>query len=239
MAVFLRALNTGCYNYLMRRPYIRELAVVGCFVATVFPVGDVQLAQADIYSYTDADGVVHFTNVRPKKARANKWKRVIKEGTAGKAAALRGKCERCDRVPAVDNSPERFTRYDKFIAEASNLYRIPVPLIRAVIKSESDYDPRVVSAVGARGLMQLMPAVVADMGVKSVHDPRQNILGGTRLLRILANQFNGDLVLTIAAYHAGAGAIKKYGKTVPPYKRTRAYLGVVLERYYKYQRQKK
>ncbi len=191
-------------------------------------------AHADIYSYTDADGVVHFTNIAPKRSRKRKWKRVIKESTVGKAAAPRGPCDHCDVVPAKDHSPERFTRYNGFILEASALYRIPVPLIRAVIKSESDYDPKVVSAVGARGLMQLMPAVVKDMGVKSVHDPRQNILGGTRLLRILANQFEGDLVLTIAAYHAGAGAIKKYGRTVPPYKRTRRYLGTVLRRYYDY-----
>jgi soluble lytic murein transglycosylase-like protein len=88
--------------------------------------------------------------------------------------------------------------------------------------------------MGARGLMQLMPAVISDMGVKNVHDPRENILGGTRLLRILANRFNGDLVLTIAAYHAGAGAVAKYGNSVPPYKNTRKYLRTVLDRYYRY-----
>ena len=118
--------------------------------------------------------------------------------------------------------------------EASLLYRIPEPLIRAVIKTESDYDPRVVSSVGARGLMQLMPAAQSDMGVTNVHDPRENILGGTRYLRILANRFNGDLVLTIAAYHCGAGAVSKYGNSVPPYKNTRKYLRMVLDRYYRY-----
>ena len=190
-------------------------------------------AEADIYSYTDADGVVHFTNLRPKK-KGKKWKRVVKESSVGKAAAARGSCKRCDVVPAKDKTSERYTRYDAYIEEAAALYRIPIPLIRAVIKTESDYDPRVVSSMGARGLMQLMPAVVSDMGVKDVHDARENILGGTRLLRILANKFDGDLVLTIAGYHAGAGAIKKYGKTVPPYKNTRKYLRLVLNRYYKY-----
>jgi soluble lytic murein transglycosylase-like protein len=91
-----------------------------------------------------------------------------------------------------------------------------------------------VSSVGARGLMQLMPSVVQDMGVRNVHDPRENILGGTRLLRILANRYNGDLVRTIAAYHAGSGSLARYGDNVPPYPNTRKYLRMVVDRYYKY-----
>jgi soluble lytic murein transglycosylase-like protein len=99
---------------------------------------------------------------------------------------------------------------------------------------ESDYDPRVVSSAGARGLMQLMPAVEKDMRVGNVFDPRENILGGTRLLRVLANRYEGDLVLTIAAYHAGPGSLAKYGNQVPPYTNTRKYLRMVLDRYYQY-----
>lgn len=178
---------------------------------------------------------MHFTNIRPKGAGAKKWKRIQKDAPAiGKAAARRGDCERCDKVPSRDTSPERFSRYDEHIVEAASLYQIPVPLIRAVIKVESDYDPRVVSVFGARGLMQLMPSVIKDMGVHNVHDPRENILGGTRLLRILANRYEGDLVKTIAAYHAGVGSLAKYGDNVPPYEHTRKYLRMVLDRYYKY-----
>jgi len=77
-----------------------------------------------------------------------------------------------------------------------------------------------------------MPSVVSDMGVRTAHDPRENILGGTRLLRVLANRFDGDLVRTIAAYHAGAGALLRYGGNVPPYTNTRKYLRMVLDRYY-------
>jgi soluble lytic murein transglycosylase-like protein len=117
------------------------------------------------------------------------------------------------------------------------LYAIPVPLIRAVIRVESDYDPAVVSSMGARGLMQLMPAVVRDMGVANAHDPRENILGGTRLLRVLANRFDGDLVRTIAAYHAGTASLARYGDNVPPYPNTRKYLRLVVDRYYQYQAQ--
>jgi soluble lytic murein transglycosylase-like protein len=191
-------------------------------------------ARADIYSYTDGEGIVHLTNVKPRGKEAGKWKRALDEAAYGKAAARRGSCDQCDLVPARDRSPDRFTRYDGYIYEASQLYAIPVSLIRAVIKVESDYDPRVVSSVGARGLMQLMPSVQRDMGVANVHDPRENILGGTRLLRVLANRFDGDLVLTIAAYHAGAGSLARYGDNVPPFPRTRQYLRMVLDRYNQY-----
>ncbi|HLU66166.1 MAG TPA: transglycosylase SLT domain-containing protein [Kofleriaceae bacterium] len=191
-------------------------------------------ARADIYSYTDKSGVVHFTNIRPRGKDRRKWKRVMDEREVGKAAARRGACSGCDPVPARDRSPERYTRYDAHIQEASRVYAIPEPLIRAVIKVESDYDPAVVSSAGARGLMQLMPAVVSDMGITQVHDPRENILAGTRLLRLLANRYDGDLVRTIAAYHAGPGALARYGGEVPPYPRTRRYLRRVLERYRQY-----
>ena len=196
------------------------------------------VAAADFYQFTDPDGVVHITNVKPRRTKGKKWRKVMREAPKGnKAAARRGSCERCDPIPAKDRSALRLHRYDPFIHEASTLYRIPIPLIRAVIKVESDYDPRVVSSMGARGLMQLMPAVVKDMGVGDVHDPRENILGGTRLLRILANRYRGDLVKTIAAYHAGPGSLAKYGDNVPPYRNTRKYLQMVLDQYYKFRDQ--
>jgi soluble lytic murein transglycosylase-like protein len=193
-------------------------------------------AAADIYSWTDAEGTVHYTNIPPKGKDKKRYKKVMDEPDRGsKAAAKRGACERCDVVPAKDRSKERFHRWDEYIHEAADLYKIPVPLIRAVIHTESDYDPNVVSSAGAKGLMQLMPAVISDMGVRDVFDPRDNILGGTRLLRVLANKYDGDLVLTIAAYHAGAGSLKKFGNTVPPYTKTRQYLKMVLDKYYRYQ----
>jgi soluble lytic murein transglycosylase-like protein len=192
-------------------------------------------ARADIYSYTDADGVVHFTNVAPSGKDRPRWKKVMKEAPEyGKAAAQRGDCDRCDVVPARERSPGRYAQYDMFIYEAASLYKIPVALIRAVIRVESDYDPRVVSSMNARGLMQLLPDVAEEMGVRNIHDPRENILGGTRLLRLLANRYNGDLVLTIAAYQAGMGSLKKYNDSVPPYKNTRRYVRTVIDHYYRY-----
>jgi soluble lytic murein transglycosylase-like protein len=212
-----------------RRPARRRWPLYAAVVAALA----IGTAAADIYTYTDDEGVVHFTNLKPK---GKKWSKLIDAtpDRGSKAAADRGDCARCDAVPARDHSPERFHRYDEHIYEAAALYRLPVPLVRAIIKVESDYDPNVVSSVGAKGLMQLMPAVEGDMRVASVFEPRDNIMGGTRLLRILANKFDGDLVLTIAAYHAGGGAVEKYGNQVPPYPHTRQYVRMVLDRYYEY-----
>ncbi len=209
---------------------MKRLAIVAGIV-----VGLGAGARADIYSYVDADGTVHFTNMKP--SADHHWTKVADTAApvGSKASAHRGKCDRCDKIPATDNSPERFHRYDQFIVEASQLYRIPVPLIRAVIKSESDYDPHVVSSMDCKGLMQVHPEVEKDMGVTGdVFDPRTNIMAGTRLLRWLANRLDGDLVLTIAGYHAGLGSLAKYGYTVPPYAYTRQYLKTVLDRYYQY-----
>jgi soluble lytic murein transglycosylase-like protein len=189
-------------------------------------------ARADIYTYTGPDGVVHFTNITPAGQGRGKWTKIYKTGP-GKAGAQRGSCERCDVVPARDSSAARFSRYDEYIHEASLLYSMPEPFIRAVIHVESSYDPRVVSSAGARGLMQLMPSVIQDMRVSDPHDPRENIMGGTRLLRILANKYDGDIVLTIAAYHAGAGNVARWGG-VPPYETTQLYVKMVLGQYYKY-----
>jgi hypothetical protein len=207
---------------------------VRLFVVALVLVGSAALARADVYTWTDSDGVMHFTNTKP---HGGNWKKVLdsEPPRGSKASAQRGSCPRCDKVTATDTSPERFHRYDPIINEASQLYKIPVPLIRAVIKVESDYDPHVVSSMDCKGLMQVHPDVEKDMGAQGdIFDPRENIMTGTRLLRWLANRVDGDLVLTIAGYHAGLGSLAKYGYTVPPYAYTRQYLKMVLERYYQY-----
>ena len=98
---------------------------------------------------------------------------------------------------------------------------------------ESDYDPRAVSVSGARGLMQLMPETAERMQVRDIDDPRENVFGGVRLLRILANAFNGDLSLTVAAYNAGPDAVMRYGG-IPPYDQTRNYVVKVTGYYRRY-----
>jgi soluble lytic murein transglycosylase-like protein len=207
---------------------VRRAAIITAMLV----VGLAAVASADIYSFTDQDGVVHFTNVKP---RGGSWKKVLDSAPPAGSKAAQQRGSRYDKVGVSDRSPERYHRYDTFIAEASELYRIPVPLIRAVIRTESDYDPHVVSGLDCKGLMQIHPAVEIDMGVQGdIFDPRTNIMAGTRLLRYLANRLDGDLVLTIAAYHAGLGSLAKFGYTVPPYTYTRQYLKTVLDRYYQY-----
>ena len=101
-----------------------------------------------------------------------------------------------------------------------------------MIRVESNFHYRAQSGAGARGLMQLMPSVIKDMGVQDVWDPRANVLGGTRLLRVLADRFDGDMVKVLAAYHAGSGAVNAAEGI--PYEATESYVRAVLDRYYEY-----
>ncbi|MFO8072125.1 MAG: lytic transglycosylase domain-containing protein [Polyangia bacterium] len=205
----------------MRAPR-SAIAVLICFAAGI-PLA----AQADIYTFTDEDGTVHFTNSKPRGKARKKYDLYMK--TPQRRRARPGVVP----VPARDSSPARYSRFDASIREAARSYSIPEPFIRAVIRVESDYDPRVISVAGAQGLMQLMPATAKRMNVSDPFDPHQNIMGGTRYLRYLANAFGGDMVLTIAGYHAGEGAVMKHDG-VPPYRSTRGYIRKVLRFYYHY-----
>lgn len=185
-------------------------------------------ASADIWQCTGPDGTMNFTNVRPTGAMARNCRLVVRE------AASRG----TPRAPAGTarsgtRTDDRYTRYDQFIREAARFYQLPEPFVRAVVKVESDFVPDVVSVDGAMGLMQLMPRTAQNMGVRNPFDPRENIFGGARYLRVLANMFNGDLILTIAAYNAGEGAVIRH-RGVPPYDETRRYVENVLRRYYEF-----
>jgi soluble lytic murein transglycosylase-like protein len=200
------------------RLVFRSLILVALSTAAV--------GHADIYTYTDGDGTVHFTN----SPKGDKRYRVYIRGNGW---------HRSTPAPGVvpfapsDRDLARFTRYDEWIHQAAALYQIPEQLVRAVIRCESDYDPRAVSVSGARGLMQLMPETAVLMQVRDVEDPRENIFGGVRLLRVLANEFNGDLELTIAAYNAGDTAVIRFGG-IPPYSETRDYVVNVTRFYRRY-----
>lgn len=186
-------------------------------------------AAADIYQWTGPDGVVHFTN-RPT---VNPAAKVYMKSAPAPATA--GNAVRPGVTPFApqDRDPSRYTRFDEHIRQAAALYQIPEPLVRAVIKVESDYDPRAVSYAGARGLMQLMPQTAERMQVKDINDPRENIFGGVRYLRVLANMFNGDLDLTVAGYNAGENAVMQHGG-IPPYEQTRDYVVKVNKFYRRY-----
>jgi soluble lytic murein transglycosylase-like protein len=174
-------------------------------------------SQADIYKTVGSDGVISFTNSPSKKGK------LVMRTEATRPAV---------HMPS-DSSPARYGRYDDHIRQAAVLYQIPEDLIRAVIQVESDFDPRAVSPANARGLMQLMPETAERMLVTDVFDPRQNIFGGVRYLRVLANLFNGDIELTVAGYNAGEGAVIRYGG-IPPFPETQEYVKRVLANYRSY-----
>ncbi len=127
-----------------------------------------------------------------------------------------------DPVPARTAGP-----YRDLIRAAATRHALAPELIESVILVESNFEARAVSRKGARGLMQLMPATAARLGVRNVFDVRQNVEGGVRHLRYLVDLYGGNLALALAAYNAGVDAVGRYGG-IPPYAETRAYVQRVL-----------
>ena len=189
-------------------------------------------AHADLFVVVGKDGVRSIVSKRKPGAktlwryRSKKKKKLsmprIRSGRLGRRLG-----------PEPLSARKRAQRYSQYVKEASRASSLPEALIWAVMKVESHFQPHVVSHKGAQGLMQLMPDTAAEVGVTDPFDPRQNILGGVRYLRKLANRFDGDVVKTIAGYHAGGGAVSRAGGV--PYKATADYLRKVLNAYYRYQ----
>jgi len=119
--------------------------------------------------------------------------------------------------------------YDTIINTAAMLYAVDPSLIKAVIKTESNFDPNAVSNKGACGLMQLIPETAERFSVTDIFDPRQNIYGGTEYLSYLLNLFHGDTELALAGYNAGENAVIKYDNQIPPYKETQNYVKKVMK----------
>ncbi len=109
-------------------------------------------------------------------------------------------------------------------------------LVKAIIKNESNFNPRATSHCGAQGLMQLMPGTARGLGVQNAYDPGQNIMGGAKYIGQLMKQFGGDMRLAVAAYNAGPGNVKKHGG-VPPFKETQNYVVKVMASYQEYKTQ--
>lgn len=183
-------------------------------------------AAADIYSFRDERGVIHFTNT-PDDSRYRLVRREAGSSapTSPAAAAAR----------VFMPSEESIRRYSPIIDTASRTHGVDAALVHAVISAESGYNPGAISKAGARGLMQLMPDTARRYGVHNIMDPIENISAGVRYLRDLIAMFNGNLELAIAAYNAGENAVIRYGNKVPPYAETAQYVPRVLGFYRKFQ----
>jgi soluble lytic murein transglycosylase-like protein len=131
---------------------------------------------------------------------------------------------------AAPQQPLQQAPFGELIESAARKYAVDADLVFSVIVAESNFNPRAVSRRGARGLMQLLPSTAARLGVRDIFDPAQNIDGGTRYLRDLLALYRGDLVLTLAAYNAGPGAVQRYGR-VPPYNETISYVRAIRKTY--------
>ncbi len=179
------------------------------------------LCRADIYAYTDLSGTTHFSNV-PNDARYRLIVRAPVETPAGVPADAR-------RAAAW---LARSADYDAAIARAADAAKVQAELVRAVIVVESGFNPRAISRRGAVGLMQLLPTTARRYGAFNAFDPEQNLHAGARYLADLIARYGKDkLELVLAAYNAGENAVERYGRHVPPYKETRAYVPNVLRMY--------
>jgi Soluble lytic murein transglycosylase and related regulatory proteins (some contain LysM/invasin domains) len=138
---------------------------------------------------------------------------------------------------SVKNSSENCSDFSSFLGETKTLdgifdqaagqYNVPVELLKAVGKAESDFNSKAVSRCGAQGIMQLMPSTAKGLGVSDSFDAQQNIMGGAKYLSGLLQKYNGNKGLALAAYNAGSGNVKKYGG-IPPFEETQNYVKKVL-----------
>ena len=195
-----------------------QLAVLLCFLA----FSGHRSALAEIYKFTDENGMVHYTNIKPSGQRNVKT-------FSFPCYASDTSCNLLDweKIPLNRNA------FDVEIRAAAEDYTVDESLIRAIIHAESAYHADALSPRGAQGLMQLMPATQKELQVENVFDPLSNIEGGTQYLARLLRQFDQNVELAAAAYNAGPGAVSKYGG-IPPYKETREYVRRVKILYRRY-----
>lgn len=166
-------------------------------------------AHAQIYTYTDENGVTVFTDRKPDSNRY----RVHNLGCYGT----------CRKGVDWQRTPLKTGAFDQEIRAASEIFGVDDALVRAIMHAESWFEPEAVSRSGAQGLMQLMPATQRRFGVRNPFDPLDNITAGVAYLAWLHEEFSGDLERVIAAYNAGENAVRRHGG-IPPYPETREYV---------------
>lgn len=184
---------------------------------TLLPMASPAVADK-VQVYRKADGTMLFTN-RPPALIREPGMLLLETRVYGDS--------HYQRAPRKLTAARR-DAYDDLIATAARRWDLDFSLVKAVIHAESAFDPEAVSRVGARGLMQLMPATAGMLQVTDIHDPAQNINAGARYLRMMLDKFRGNLRHALAAYNAGPGNVQKYGG-VPPFEETRHYVTKVAE----------
>ena len=208
--------------------------------------------QAEMYSYVDSQGVYHYTNA-PGDGRYKLSNGPIRKRNSAQESRLLRTISRRSRTQGTRQMYDLFyfrpgagsaysgtaspAAISQYIDSAAELHQIDPLLVKAVIKAESNFNPRAMSSKGAQGLMQLMPGTARDMNVRNPFDAKQNIFGGTRYLRAMLNNFNGDIELSLAAYNAGPNRVAPIG-AIPNIPETKAYVTKVLHHYKAYRRGK-
>jgi soluble lytic murein transglycosylase-like protein len=178
-------------------------------------------ARADIYSFKDERGVVHFTNIPGLDKR---YRLIMRE--AGSSVPRSGQ--------AWMPTEADIRRYSAIIESAARSHGVEPALVQAVITAESGFNPNALSRRGASGLMQLMPDTARRYGVQNIFDPVENVHGGVRYLKDLLAMFNGDLRLALAGYNAGENAVIRAGNRIPPYVETQNYVPKVIDIYHRF-----
>lgn len=187
---------------------IIKLFFVGILCSALIVVATAVPLYADIYIFIDSKGVLHFTNV----PTSSNYKIFIRE------------------KPARSLNSNITDRYDDLITEASKKHGVSFSLLKALIKTESDFNPRAISSAGAKGLMQIMPENIRALNIKDPFDPLENIMGGARYLKQLITRFDGKLPMALAAYNAGPNIVDRY-KRIPPFKETEDFVEKVMKYY--------
>lgn len=176
---------------------------------------------------------INDNNPKQLVKKTAQTKMTVKDGLALKDVAKTVNQSRFSMI--IGSSLKGFTtgsnEYDSYIIESSKRYNIDPLLIYAQMHQESSFKLKATSYKGASGLMQLMPATARRFGVTEIYNPRQNIEAGVKYMRWLLNTFNQDVVLALAGYNAGEGAVMKYGWRVPPYRETQEYVRRITARY--------
>ncbi len=170
---------------------------------------------ADIYKYIDSDGVLHFTNVL---TRTDSEMNFFVDGNPGREREF-----------------YTTSKFDSIIRKASSKFGVDFSLVKAVIKVESDFNPRAVSRKGATGLMQIMPFNFQNFFVSDPFDPVDNIMGGTYYLGKLIRKYKNKLPLALAAYNAGPRRVDAH-QDIPPFRETQRYVKKVMTAYNIYKR---